>query len=128
MSMESLKQTIAQNIRDFRSAKNISAAEMGRKLGVSQSTVSDWETGKKMPRAEVIEKIADYFGIMRTEILTSRDERVRQAKKPAEYEVIDLDYLLSSSVKVVASGKLLTSDEKDMAARIIKAAFSGGNR
>lgn len=40
----------------------LSQTEAARRLGVDQSTVSYWETGKKMPRASKLAKMADLYG------------------------------------------------------------------
>ena len=39
-----------------------SQTEAARRLGIDQSTVSCWETGKKMPRASKLAKLADLYG------------------------------------------------------------------
>lgn len=40
----------------------LSQTEAARRLGVDQSTVSCWETGKKMPRASKLAGMADLYG------------------------------------------------------------------
>lgn len=39
-----------------------STEELAKALGVSQSAVSMWENGERIPRDEVKIKIANYFG------------------------------------------------------------------
>ena len=39
----------------------LSQAEVGRRLGVDQSTVSYWESGKKFPRGATLVKLADLY-------------------------------------------------------------------
>jgi transcriptional regulator with XRE-family HTH domain len=38
-------------------------ADMARALGVSQATVSDWESGAVTPRDEHMVRLADYLGV-----------------------------------------------------------------
>ena len=66
---EDLKVVFGRNLAKFRSLKNISMTELAESIGVSQSTISDWEHGKKMPRSGAIQKIADYFNIEKTDLL-----------------------------------------------------------
>lgn len=48
-------------IREFRVEQNLSQTEFGKKLGVSQDTVSLWERGKGLPSILDIIKIIDVF-------------------------------------------------------------------
>lgn len=66
---DDLKQIFARNLERLRKLKNISMNELAEQIGVSQSTISDWEAGKKMPRSGSIQKIADFFGIPKTNLL-----------------------------------------------------------
>ncbi len=43
-------------------AEGISQYALAKKLGISQSTISNWLNGKKEPSIESLWKIADYFG------------------------------------------------------------------
>jgi DNA-binding transcriptional regulator YiaG len=44
----------AADIETFRKTLNLSQAELADKLGVSQASVSQWESGKKRPRRTVL--------------------------------------------------------------------------
>lgn len=37
-------------------------------LGMTSSTVSDWATGKKYPRVDKMQQLADYFGILKSDL------------------------------------------------------------
>ncbi len=67
--VDDLKEIFSNNLQRLRHLKNISMTELAEAIGVSQSTISDWENGKKMPRSGSIQKIADYFGVPKTELL-----------------------------------------------------------
>ena len=59
--VDDLKEIFSNNLQRLRHLKNISMTELAEAIGVSQSTISDWENGKKMPRSGSIQKIADYY-------------------------------------------------------------------
>ena len=50
-------------IKELRTEKNISQAELGRAIGVERSTVCQYEKGSRMPDNSTLIKIADYFGV-----------------------------------------------------------------
>lgn len=70
--------------RQLKKLKVIEAAEL---LGISQPTLSAWETGNKAPSVEGLEKMADLYGVTtdfllgRTDIKLSFDNRAILNKK-----------------------------------------------
>ncbi len=54
---------IAREIKRQREKNGFSQAELGRRLGVGQSTVAMWESGKNNPEYGTLLKIADIFGV-----------------------------------------------------------------
>ena len=46
------------NIQAIRKRKGISQNELARRLSVTQSTISQWETGRTVPRLSIAKKIA----------------------------------------------------------------------
>lgn len=66
---DELKDIFSKNLQRLRRIKNISMTELAQAIDVSQSTISDWENGKKMPRSGSIQKIADFFEVQKTELL-----------------------------------------------------------
>ncbi|MGL5898459.1 MAG: helix-turn-helix domain-containing protein [Lactobacillaceae bacterium] len=54
-------------------------------IGVSQPTVSNWETGKKMPRADNIKKIANHWQISTSQLLTNYQKLNNLAKLIADH-------------------------------------------
>lgn len=50
-------------VRELRKKKGIQQKELAIAIGVSNPTVSDWETGKKDPSGERLRKLARYFGV-----------------------------------------------------------------
>lgn len=61
--------SIGENIKKLRAKYNLSQKELGEIAGVSDKAVSTWETGLKEPRMGAIQKIADHFGILKSDII-----------------------------------------------------------
>ncbi len=43
--------------------KGITAYRVSKDTGVTQTTLSDWKTGRATPRTATLQKIADYFNV-----------------------------------------------------------------
>lgn len=62
---------IADNIRSFIINKNITQKQLAKEIGISPSTLSDYLNLRSNPSHGVIQKIADYFGVGKSDIDTT---------------------------------------------------------
>ena len=60
---DNVRETFAKNLRYFMEARGISQADICRVLEVSSATASDWCSGKKYPRVDTMQRLADLLGI-----------------------------------------------------------------
>ena len=58
----------AQKIRELRLSRNLSEAALDEIFGLMRGTVANWEHGFAYPDDELIDDIAEYFRIRRTEL------------------------------------------------------------
>ena len=63
---------MSYRFREAREKAGLSAAEVGRRIGVSQPAVTQWETGSKVPSVEMLCKLADLYCVS-TDYLLGRD-------------------------------------------------------
>ena len=61
--------SIARNIRAVRTRNNLTQEEFGEIVGVSSMAVSQWETGRAVPRMGAVQKISDYFHILKSNLI-----------------------------------------------------------
>ena len=52
-----------ERLTELRLARNISQAELAKKLGLSKSTISMYEQGRREPSFEIEELLADFFNV-----------------------------------------------------------------
>lgn len=64
-------------IRELRKAKKVTMKELGNIIGVAESTMSLYETGKRKPDPETLSRLADYFNVS-VDYLLGRDEEQTQ--------------------------------------------------
>lgn len=50
-------------LRDLRTQKGYSQVELGKRLGLSNSTISMYERGERQPDYETLDLIADFFNV-----------------------------------------------------------------
>ena len=61
--------SIGSNIKFYRELHHLTQKELAEAIGVSDKAVSTWENDKKIPRMGVIQKMADFFNIQKTNII-----------------------------------------------------------
>jgi len=67
---DNARETFVRNLRYLMDARGITQADICRELGVSSTTVSDWCTGKKYPRVDVMQRLADLLGVLFSTLTT----------------------------------------------------------
>ena len=68
--------SIGKNIKKLREIHNLSQKDLAEIAGVSDKAVSTWENGVKDPRMGAIQKIADHFGILKSDIIEDATSKV----------------------------------------------------
>ena len=69
MPIEDIKLKFAQNLKNIMQKRNKTQSDLVKDLSFRQATVSDWLNGKKYPRMDNVEKLANYLGVSINELL-----------------------------------------------------------
>ena len=64
---------LGERIKYLRLEKNIGQNTLAEEICVSNASISYWETGKQIPSAEAVFKLAVYFGVSADYILGLED-------------------------------------------------------
>lgn len=75
------KQVFADNLTYYIERSGKSQKELAELVGVATSTFNDWVKGKKYPRIDKIEILANYFGILKSDLIEERTEEHREMQK-----------------------------------------------
>lgn len=67
---ENAREIFVRNLRYFMDMKGITQADICRELEVSSATVSDWCTGKKYPRVDKLQRLADLLNVRFSSLTT----------------------------------------------------------
>lgn len=82
-----MKQAMSASLKQMLNESGRSMADMSRTLGISFTTISDWVHGRKYPRPENLERLANYFGVTTAMLLNLDDPTTHPA---APYLGLDL--------------------------------------
>ena len=63
-----------ERLRELRKSKGISLKELGTIIGVAESTMSLYESGKRQPDYETLLKLAEYYGVTVDYLLRGSEE------------------------------------------------------
>ncbi len=74
MSDELQKQIFAKNLKRLMDISGKNQMDLMNDLDLSSSTVSSWCTGQKFPRMGKIQMLADYFNVMKSDLIEDKSE------------------------------------------------------
>ena len=94
-----------EQIRRLRTARGITQVELAHRLGVSKQSVSNWESNNIQPSIELLEKIADLFGVT-TDYLLGRED----------LQVLDVSGLTAQQVAQIQQLKAVGKTPDEVAA------------
>lgn len=69
------KDIMAKNLKYYIAKSGKDRRELAEIWGFPYSTVTEWINGKKYPRIDRIEVMADYFGILKSDLIEDKKEK-----------------------------------------------------
>lgn len=82
------KNILSKNLKNLLERKGKTQTDMAKDLNLKESTVSSWVNAVKYPRRDKIELLADYFGVMPSDI--TEDKSTQQDTIAAHFDKEDL--------------------------------------
>lgn len=75
---------IGSFLKELRKENNMTQEQLGERIGVTNKTVSRWETGNYMPPVESLILLSDIYGISINEILAGKRVEMDELKQVAD--------------------------------------------
>ena len=75
------REVFAKNLTYYVERSGKTQKEIAEIVGVSKSTFNDWMKAKKYPRIDKIEMLADYFRILKSDLIEERTKEHRQMQE-----------------------------------------------
>ncbi|MCD8332247.1 MAG: helix-turn-helix domain-containing protein [Oscillospiraceae bacterium] len=95
------QELIGRYIAQKRKEKNITQAQLAQCLGVSNKTVSKWETGQHMPDYSAIQPLCRALGVMVTELMEGADQNERPLDEETILDLIKRTQALEQDKRIL---------------------------
>ena len=66
----------AERLRELREERNLSQVQLAKLTGISQAGIAHWENQQRVPNANVVVLLADFFEVT-TDYLLGREESTK---------------------------------------------------
>lgn len=96
------REIFAEQLNHYMKLNGVIQSDIVAKFGLTASTVSDWCNGKKYPRVDKIQMLADYFGILKSDLTEKTSININTNKYPSPQ--ITSDYTTFPVIGNVAAG------------------------
>lgn len=113
MSSIGNKEIFAKNLSYYVKRSGRDQKEIAEVVGVAPSTFNEWVKGKKYPRIDKIEMLANYFRILKSDLIEDK------AKKSTPEEPM----LTEGEKKLVDLFRLVPEDKQEMVLQMIEVAL-----
>jgi transcriptional regulator with XRE-family HTH domain len=85
------KDIFSSNLKMYMELSGKSRNDISNALGISYFTITDWVKGKKYPRMDKVEMLANYFGIPKSYLIEEKNKPSPEEIKLNEGEQLLLD-------------------------------------
>lgn len=110
MPIEDIKLKFAQNLKNIMQKRKKTQSDLVKDLSFRQATVSDWLNGKKYPRMDKVEKLANYLGVSINELLM---QSVSEPPVPTIQLTDQEKSMIKKYRQLNADGKLVIDNQID---------------
>ena len=105
---------IGDQIKSLREQHKLDRYELAEKIGVSYHTIAKYETAERTPPPDILEKLADFFGVSTDYLLGRKTPQTRPRPTQEEKdEILRLFDTLSEEEQTAFLKKLLLRPKKE---------------
>lgn len=108
------KEVFARNLQTYMNRKGVNQKDLAEIVGVSCTAMNEWLKAKKYPRIDKIERLADYFGILKSDLIEDK-------KNP-----VNMDGLSENRKKLMQFVETVPDDKAEMILRVMKSILQDG--
>lgn len=97
------RNVFAKNLKYQMAVHKKSRKDISDALGISYFTVSDWVNGKKYPRMDKVELLANYFGILKSDLIEEPNNEIKNS--PDEPKLTEGEELMLQLFRQIPENK-----------------------
>lgn len=109
------KEIFAKNLAFYIERSGRTQKELSLEWDIPTSTINNWVMAKKYPRMDKVELMANYFGILKSDLIEDK------TKQPGI-----TDGLTDSQLKLIEFAKTVPEDKAAMILRVIQSIVEAG--
>ena len=106
------KEVMSKNLKRLMKERNVTAKKLSKDLNFPYTTLLSWLKAEYYPRIDKIEAMADYFGVLKSELIESQ---TAEQEKP----IID-DGLTDGQRQLIEFARSLTEEQAALALRLLR--------
>ena len=106
-------------IKELRNEKKLTQQEVADYLGITRPAYTAYESGKRQPDFETLQKLATLFNVT-TDFLLGRNHTPEWANKE---EVLELDKILKSNPGMTYGSEIMTDEDREQINDLIASYF-----
>lgn len=72
--MSNQREVFSNNLKSLIESKGIDQKMLADYMGISEMSISNWVNGVKYPRMGNVQKLADYFGVMKSDLIEDKEK------------------------------------------------------
>ena len=93
------KEIFAKNLKRYMDINNINQKELAEVVGVSAPTANEWLKAKKFPRIDKIEIMANYFGILKSDLIEDKSVQERIKEEPVKMAELHFEMVMDEDLQ-----------------------------
>ena len=106
-------EVFAKNLNRMMKLYNLNQSDVARLTGSTHQVVSRWCSGKTLPRMGNIQKLADYFGVYKSELLEERTvDNIDKTERVKKYTMLYQELTPEESDELFRYAEFIKSKRK----------------
>lgn len=112
--MSNQREVMSKNLSNLIGRKGIDQKILADYLEISEMSVSNWVNGVKYPRMTNIQKMADYFGVMKSDLIEEKDSKPTFTSSQYLYYPADISAGLLDDIEAITKAEVINIPDSIM--------------
>lgn len=110
----------SERLKKLREKSGLSQSELATRLNIAKSTLAMYETGKREPNFDMVQRIAEFFDISIDYLLCRTDDPTPPIEEKEKINIMDLKKALMEK-ELTWGGQKLKKEDQEVLRKIILA-------